>query len=356
MTLVNRYLFRETFSSILLIMLALLAIFSFFDLIQELENLGKGSYTLSRIFVFVLLSAPGHVYEVVPVAVLIGALYALAQTSRNSELVVMQASGMSILRIGKPLLWAGILFGILTFVVGELVTPVSEKTAQRLRIKATHSIVAQEFRSGFWVKDANTFVNVRQVKPDAELLDINIYRFNQNFELTGIDHAKSGRYNGKHWLLKEIRQTTLSQNKVVTKFYPENIWVSLIKPELLNVLLVVPEKMSATSLYSYIKHLTENKQKTSRYEIALWSKLIYPIASAVMIVLALPFGFVQQRAGGVGAKIFTGIILGILFQVLNRVFVHLGLLNDWSAMFSTIVPTILFLLTGLLMLHGISRR
>ncbi len=356
MSLVNRYLFRETLFSILLIMLALLAIFSFFDLIQELENLGKGSYTLSRILIFVLLTAPGHVYEVVPVAVLIGALYALAQTARNSELVVLQASGMSIYRIGRPLLLAGIIFAILTFVVGEFVTPISEKTAQRMRIKATQSIVAQEFRSGFWVKDGKSFVNVRQVKPDSQLIDINIYRFNDNFELIGIDQAKSGRYNGKNWLLKEIRQTTLSKNKVVSKFYPESTWSSLIKPELLNVLLVVPEKMSAASLYSYIQHLTENKQKTSRYEIALWSKMIYPIASTVMIVLALPFGFVQQRMGGVGAKIFTGIILGILFQVLNRVFVHLGLLNDWSAIFSTVLPTIIFLLTGLIMLHGISRR
>ncbi|NBW61613.1 MAG: LptF/LptG family permease, partial [Methylophilaceae bacterium] len=181
MSLINRYLFRETIFSILLIMVALLAIFSFFDLIQELENLGKGSYTLTRIFVYVLLSAPGHVYEVVPVAVLIGALYALAQTARNSELVVLQASGMSMMRIGKPLLWAGVLMGLLTFVVGELITPISETTAQRMRIKATHSIVAQEFRSGFWVKDGLSFVNVRQVKPDAQLVDINIYRFNQNF-------------------------------------------------------------------------------------------------------------------------------------------------------------------------------
>jgi lipopolysaccharide export system permease protein len=356
MSLIKRYLFRETLLSVLLVMVALLAIFSFFDFIQELENLGKGHYTLTRIFVFVLLSAPGHVYEVVPVAVLIGSLYALAQTSRNSELVVMQASGMSMLRIGVPLLLVGVLFGLITFVVGELVTPVSEKTAQRMRIKATKSIVAQEFRSGFWVKDGNSFVNVRQVKPDAELVDINIYRFNHNFELVGIDHAKRGRYNGQRWLLKDLYQSSISKDSVRSKFYPVSQWDSLIKPELLNVLLVVPEKMSASSLYSYIKHLTENKQKTSRYEIALWSKMVYPIASAVMILLALPFGFLQQRMGGVGGKIFTGIILGILFQVLNRVFVHLGLLNDWSPIFSTVTPTILFLATGLMMMQLISRR
>lgn len=112
----------------------------------------------------------------------------------------------------------------------------------------------------------------------------------------------------------------MRKDKIVMKSYPSIRWESLIKPELLNVLLIVPEKMSASSLYSYILHLSENKQKTTRYEIALWSKMIYPIASAVMIFLALPFGFLQQRMGGIGGKIFTGIALGIVFQVLNRVF------------------------------------
>ena len=356
MTLIKKYLFKETLGGVLLIMGALLAIFSFFDFIQELENLGKGSYTLGRIFAFVVLTAPGHIYEVVPVAVLIGSLYALAQIARNSELVVLQSSGLSIFRIGLPLLQVGVIFALLTFIIGEFVTPLSEKTAQKLKISATHSIVAQEFRSGFWVKDGSSFVNVREVKPDAELVNISIYRFNDNFELVGIDFAKSGRYNGKNWQLKDLRRTELAKDKVVTNFKSASTWDSLIKPEILNVLLVVPEKMSALSLYSYIQHLTENKQKTSRYEIALWSKIVYPIASAVMIILALPFGFVQQRAGGIGAKIFIGIVLGILYQVLNKVFVHLGLLNDWSPLVSTVIPTILFLLTGLLMLQSVSRR
>lgn len=356
MGLIRRYLFREALVSVSLVMLALLTVFSFFDMIQELENLGKGSYTLSRIFAFVLLSSPGHVYEVVPVAVLIGSLYVLAQVARNSELVVMQASGLSVLRIGLPLLWVGIVFGLLTFVVGELVTPITEKSAQRLRIKATHSIVAQEFRSGFWVKDGNNFVNVRKVMPDAELLDINIYGFNRQFELKSIQQAKRARYNGQYWMMQEVSHTALDKDKVVMHHYPHLRWESLIKPELLNVLLIVPEKMSAVSLYSYIQHLTENKQSTSRYEIAFWSKMIYPIASAVMVLIALPFGFVQQRMGGVGGKIFTGIALGIVFQVLNRVFVHLGLLNSWSAIFSTTLPTLIFLLMGLIMMQAVVRR
>ncbi|HEX5539357.1 MAG TPA: LPS export ABC transporter permease LptG [Methylophilaceae bacterium] len=356
MKLLQRYLIREIISSILLIMLALLAMFSFFDLIQELESVGKGSYGIGQVLIFVLLSAPGHVYEVVPVAVLVGTMYALGQFARYSELIVLRVSGVSISSIGLGLLRVGLMFALLTFVVGELVTPLSEKTAQRMRIKATDSVVAQDFRSGLWVKDGNSFVNVENVSPDAGLLNIHIYEFDSGFHLRTISNAKSAHFTGDGWDMQDVSQTFFDKRGIRTKSFPEATWKSLIRPELLNVLLVTPEKMSAWNLYSYINHLSANKQNTSRYEIALWSKMAYPLACLVMVVLALPFGFLQQRSGAASTKIFAGIMLGIVYQVLNRVFVHLGLLNDWSALFSAIVPTLMFLSAGLFMLFWVERR
>jgi lipopolysaccharide export system permease protein len=119
---------------------------------------------------------------------------------------------------------------------------------------------------------------------------------------------------------------------------------------------VAPEKMSAWNLYSFINHLETNKQKTTRYDVALWAKMIYPIACMVMVVLALPFGFLQQRAGGASTKIFIGVLLGVVYQIMNRIFIHLGVLNDWPPLLSAITPTILFLIAGLSMLYAIERR
>jgi lipopolysaccharide export system permease protein len=356
MKIVSRYLAQEILSSVTLIMVALLAMFSFFDLIQELGDIGRGSYGLGQVLIFVLLSVPGHVYEVVPVSVLVGSMYTLGQFARHSELVVLRVSGVSITSIAMALLRVGLIFTIFTFVVGELVTPYSEKTAQRMRIKATDSVVAQDFRSGLWVKDGNSFVNVEEVLPDAELLNIHIYEFDPEFRLRRINNAKSGKFENKGWNLQDVTQTSFDQDKVRTRFFPEANWQSLIRPELLNVLLVVPEKMAAWNLYFYISHLSANKQKTSRYEIALWSKMVYPVASLVMIVLALPFGFLQQRSSGVSAKIFAGIMLGILYQILNRLFLHLGLLNDWQPLFSAVAPTLIFFGAGMAMLAWVERR
>jgi lipopolysaccharide export system permease protein len=356
MKIINRYLVQEVLGSTLMIAVGLLALFSFFDLIQELESIGKGNYGIGQAVLFVLLSAPGHVYEVVPVAVLIGTLYVLALLSRHSELVILRVSGISLGNIGAALLQIGVIFTVLTFLVGEFLTPLSERAAQRMRLKATDSVVAQDFRSGLWVKDGNSFVNVEEVLPDAGLLNIHIYEFDPEFRLRMISDAKSGAYGANHWEIHDVTQTSFEENKIRTKSTPQAQWQSLIRPELLNVLLTAPEKMSAWNLYAYTRHLSENHQRTTRQQIALWEKMVYPLASIVMVVLALPFGFLQQRMGGVSAKIFAGIMLGISYQVLNRVFIHLGLLNDWPPLFSAVVPTLLFLLGGIGMLVWVERR
>ena len=362
MKIFNRYFWQETSISILMIMLGLLAMFSFFDLIQELDSLGRGNYDISKMLVFVLLSIPGHIYDVVPVAVLVGMMYSLGTLARNSELVVMRVSGLSIVNIGYILIKVGLLFTVVTFLVGELITPFSEKMAQRMRIKATDSVIAQDFRSGLWVKDGKSFVNVETVLPDASLLNVHIYEFDENFKLRSISIAKKANYVNESWSLSEVTQTkyntfkTIEKNNVQTQFFNQANWKSSIRPELLNVLLVAPEKMSAWNLYSFIKHLATNKQKTTRYDVALWSKLIYPLACMVMVILALPFGFLQQRSGGTSAKIFIGVMLGVVYQIMNRVFTHLGVLNDWPPLMSAIAPTILFLVAGLSLLFVIERR
>lgn len=356
MKIITRYLLKEITISVLLIMLALIAMFSFFDLVQELEDLGRGNYGLGKVLLFVMLSAPGHIYEIMPVAVLVGCMYSLGQFARHSELIILRVSGISLSGITISLLKIGLVFTLLTFFIGELITPLSEKMAQRMRIKATDSVIVQDFMSGLWVKDGSSFVNVEEVLTDSTLLNVHIYEFDHTFKLVTSSDAKSGKFAEDQWSLKDVTQIHFEKDTNHIKHLETATWRSLIRPELLNVLLVLPEKMSAWNLYSYIHHLSINKQKTTRYEMALWSKLVYPLACLVMIMLALPFGFIQQRATGASTKIFIGIMLGVLYQILNRTFVHLGLLNDWAPWFSAIMPTALFLMAALKMLHYVDRR
>jgi lipopolysaccharide export system permease protein len=344
MKTLNRYLAREITAATALVFAALILLFAFFDLVEELKDLGRGGYRLRLIVVHVLLSAPNHVYGLFPIAALIGTLFALANLVANSEYTVMRASGVSLARMMVGILRIGLLFGALTFVVGEFIAPPAEQLAHRLRSQAITGLIAQEFRSGLWIKDGSSFINVSEVLPDATLRGLRIYEFDPARRLRSISFAERGSYQSeRRWLLRQVVQTTFEERRTNVRTIAEAGWQSVLDPGLLNVLQVKPEKMSAWRLYSYTQHLKENRQKALRYEIALWVKAMYPIAVLAMMMVALPFAYFQGRQGGVGAKVFAGIMLGLAFHFLNRLFSHLGLLNDWPAAYSAVLPTAIFL-------------
>ncbi len=351
------YVAREVVLATVVVFVALLLLFAFFDLVEQMKDLGRGNYQLRHILLHVLLSAPNHVYELFPIAALIGTLFALAQLVASSEYTVMRSSGVSAARMAGALASVGLAFGVMTFAVGEFVAPPAEQFAQRLRSQAISGIVAQEFRSGLWLKDGTSFVNVLEVAPDASLKGLQIYEFDKDYKLRTLRYAARGVYQGANrWLLTDVAQTTFRDLGTSVSREPQVIWQSVLEPALLNVLLVRPDKMSAWSLYSYSQHLRENRQKALRYEIALWAKVFYPLAVVVMMVLALPFAYFQVRQGGVGAKIFVGIMIGLAFYFLNRLFNHLGLLNDWPPFASAVVPTLIFLCAAVAMLAWQERR
>lgn len=357
MKILQRYLAQEIFASTFFVFAVLVTLFSFFDLIHELGELGRGSYNLAKIFAYVSLGIPGHVYELFPIAALIGTLIALAQMVAHYEFTVMRVSGLSIQRIALFVLKIGLVFVILVFVFGEFIAPPAERLAQKLRLQATRAVIAQEFRSGLWVKDGMSFVNVREVLPDTTLTDIKIYQFDPAWRLQTITFAKSGMFQGQNrWRLKGITQTKFESQGAAVVNMPEAEWFSVLHPDILNVLLVVPEQMSSWNLYFYIQHLRDNKQKTTRYEIALWSKLAYPLAALVMMILALPFSSLHARSGGLSSKIFIGIMVGLSFHLGNRLFAHLGLLNDWAPAFSALFPTLLFLSAAVTLMWWLEKR
>ena len=353
----ERYLAREIYAATALVLTAFLMLFAFFDLIHEFENLGRGGYQLQHAVGFVLLTMPGRVYELFPIAVLIGTLYALTLLARHSEITVLRTSGLSTAALLKALAKIGMVFIALTFVFGEFIAPIAERAAQELRLKAMSSLVAQDFRSGLWVKDEMSFVNVRDVLPDTKLRGVRIYEFDKDHQLHSISDAGEGEYlPPQSWRLTNVVQTVFENDTARVVHLPELVWHSALNPDILSVLLVVPERMSFVNLFLYIRHLEENQQKTQRYVIAMWKKLVYPLAVLVMMALALPFAYMQDRMGAVSIKVFAGIMLGITFHMLNGLFSSLGVINSWAPFFSAITPSVLFLLAAAGMIWWVERR
>ena len=359
MKVFERYLAREIYASTALVLTAFLMLFAFFDLIGEMQDLGRGGYELENIVAFVVLTIPGRMYELAPIAVLIGTLYAMTTLARHSEITVLRASGLSTAGFIKMLLRIGIVFVLVTLAIGEFVAPPAERAAQQLRLRAMSSMVAQEFRSGLWVKDERSFVNVRNVQPDTKLRDVRIYEFDPEYRLSSISDADIGEFVAPdHWKLGNVTRTVFDANgeHAHVDHLPELLWKSALNPDILSVLLVVPDKMSVISLYQYINHLSENQQKTERYVIALWKKLVYPLTVLVMMLLALPFSFLSTRSGTVSLRVFTGIMLGIGFYMLNGLFSSLGVINEWTPVLSAMTPSAIFLLGAGGMLWWVERR
>lgn len=357
MDTLRTYFAREIYGATLFVFAAFLALFAFFDLIGELTDLGKGGYRLQHALAYVALTAPSHVYELFPLAVLIGTLYALSHLAANSEYTVMRSSGLAPWRAMSTLFRIGVVFAVATLIFGELIAPISERAAKQLKLSATSSIVASEFRTGLWVKDERRFVNVREVLPDTTLSDIRVFEFDDQYRLKSMSFAKHGQYLGKNiWRLRDIVNTSFTSNSSSAQRIAEMDWTSVLTPDILAVLFVAPERMSAWNLYQYSRHLSENRQKAERYEIAMWKKLVYPFVSLVMMALALPFAYVHVRAGGVGVKVFSGIMLGVFFHFLNSLFSHLGLLQNWQPFVAAVLPSMFFLVAATLMMWWVERR
>ncbi len=357
MKVYRRYLAREIYGATALVLFAFLALFAFFDFVAELDDLGRGGYQIHNALLFVLMTLPGRVYELSPIAVLIGTLYALTNLSRHSEITVLRTSGLATGRLLWSLGLIGAVFVVLTFVIGEYVSPPAERAAQRMRLKATSSVVGQEFRSGLWIKDEGMFVNVQSVLPDTRLRGIRIYEFDGDNRLLAVSEASEGEYlPPNRWRLQEVVTTRFSDAGVAVERLPEIQWQSKLNPDILAVLLVVPERMAIEHLYQYIRHLADNRQRTERYEIALWKKLVYPLAGLVMMALALPFALRMHRFGGVSVRIFAGVMIGILFHMLNGLFSNLGIINNWPPPVAALAPSLLFLLAAAGMLWWTERR
>lgn len=358
MKLLTRYLAREIYASVALVFAALLMLFSFLDLIHELSMMGHGNYHIGYVLLFVLLTIPSHIYDLFPVAILIGTIFALVQMAANSELIVYRSSGASLQQMVGALFKIGLPLLLLSYLCGEVLAPPSERMAQSLRLKAQNAeVMLKEFRTGVWVKDEHSFVNVKNVLPDTSLLNVSIYEFDETYHLRAITTARRATFvEENRWQLEEVMQTLFSKQGTTVNNRPGMEWRSVLSPDLLSVLLVVPEQMSAWNLYHYVQHLRDNHQKTARYEIAMWTKLVYPFAVLVMMLLALPFAAHHRREGGISAKIFAGIVLGLSFHFIGRLFASLGALNDWQPLLSATVVPALFLLLALSMLWWTEKR
>ncbi len=356
MRILDRYLVASILISTLLVLGVLLALFSFIQLVDTLGDIGKGGFQLADGLRYVALSLPRQAYEVFPMAAMLGTTLGLSSLAADSELVAMRAAGVSVLRIVGAAMKVGIALALVAVLAGEYLVPETERLAEQGRAQALNLRVKRQSDFGLWLRDGASYVHVGEVLPDLGLLQVDIYQFDDDDHLRLHRNARGGAFDPveNRWLLTDVNESTLSEKRVQSRKLPDQAWETTITPELLKVFTVRPEGLSGVQLYRYISHLEQNRQNTGSYALSFWQKLASPFATVVMMVLAIPFVFGLQRSGGIGGRLFTGIMLGLAFFVVSRGFGYYGLLHGIPAPIGAIFPVLLFFGLALVMLRRVN--
>jgi lipopolysaccharide export system permease protein len=377
MKTIRQLIYKETFYSVALVALGFLALFFFFDLVDELAHIGKsfagsefGSYKIQHALLYVLLLIPNHLYELLPIAVLIGGVFVMARLAKSSEFTILRTSGLGPGLALKMLLGLGAAFVAVTFIIGDYVAPLADRTSQLLKARYLGQISIGQ--TGAWLKEKkgnkSYAVNVSALSPNADMLNVRIFEFDAGGSILSIMQAKQAVFNDDQtWRLNNVRRsdyaidgtqsnssagTTAGSVKNRTPMIKHTQidsydWKTELNADMVSVALLKPDRMGTLDLFQYIRHLDANKQVAQLYEIQFWKKVFYPLSCLVMLVLALPFAYLHFRAGGITAYVFGGVMVGISFFVLNNIFDYFGNLLSWNPLLTAAAPSMVYSLLSL---------
>ena len=353
MRIIDRYLAWSVISGTLLTLGILLPLLGVVILADEINAIGVERYGLADALLFMLLSLPRYAYQIFPIATLIGALIGLGALASRSELVAMRAAGLSVWRIVRAGLMGGLLLAAFAVLIGEVVAPLTEQRGVELRRQALSGDVAQQTPDGFWAIDDETYVNIREIRSGTSLRDIFIYRVDPIQGSLIATHAAGASYRDGHWELEEIARSRVSAAGVEVERIARAGWDSLLDPGLLKVVVANPHALPVWGLYKYIRFMAINKQDAGAYEVAFWGKVVHPVLTLSMILIATPLLLGSSRSAGMGRRIFAGVLVGILYYLVSRTFAYLALLFGMNPFVAAIAPPLLFVSGALLLLRRV---
>lgn len=375
----RRYLAKEIYRSSSVVLIALLGLFTFFALIEELDKVGT-QFTLMNLFYMQALALPTYLYDLLPIGVLIGSVLALAGLAQRNELVILRVSGISGLKLLGMLWVVTIPWVVGAFLLSEVITPAAELKASEVSLNLLGRAEGGRMSSGYWFKETDAqggtrVINISKLNTDGAVSQITLYEFRAGQELTSISQAEHGQFADGTLLLKNVTETIIDETSVraladanppsapVTRVerQTERLLDTTLTPERLIARVLTPERMSILDLADYINYLSDNNLQTDRQVVALWRKVAYPFTLFVMMTIAAPIAFMQTRKGGVGSKVFIGILLGVGFFMGNQLALNVGMLSRWAPWVTALVPNLaaLAIAFGALLLmenqHGVRR-
>lgn len=351
---VKRLFYSEIFSTIFLVALGFLSLFFFFDLMDDIGDMGKKGYQLYHVLLRNIFQLPSHLYDLMPIVILIGTIFVLARMAQNSEFTILRTSGLSPTLALKLLATVGIVGAITTFVLSDFVVPAANNSRNQLmEAFYTEQGDPNSASSSAWLRDRDenyTYAVSIYQDNSTQLRNVMLYTFDQKNQLVQWVNAPEATIepNGT-WLLKNaIRSTLINLNtpeaKIIDDPIQDIVWKNNLTENVVSIATYKDSGMNVFSLYQFIQHLSQNAQASETYLFNFWQKILYPFSCLVMVMLALPFAYLHFRSGGISGKIFAGVMIGVTFIVINNMFGHLGQLHHWPPLFSAGMPSLIYLI------------
>ncbi len=346
MKLLDRYIASVVITGTGIALLVILGLNVFFEIISQVDDIGKGHYSYWTMLQYVALTTPRSLYELFPTAALLGGLTGMGALSVNSELIAMRACGVRMWRIVRAVLQAGLVMLVVVVAVGEFVAPASEQLAQQLRAVALNKRIDFMGTFGLWVRDEPRYIFANKVIADDSLADVLVFEFDEQRHLVRFSHIGTARYRDGKWVLHDVDQSILDGDRVGTRHEEELVWPVLLSPELIGIVMLKPDNMSVPDIRQFITYLEDNGLDSKEYRFAFWNRFVTPASSLVLLFISVPFVFGSLRSVGNAQRIFIGALAGFGFYLASQMLGQAGLVYDLNPLVTAVAPVLVVLGAG----------
>ena len=350
MVKLDRYIGTSVFFAIIAVLGIIVSLALLFAYIDELSDISP-TYGLLEAAIWVLLTVPRRIYEMLPMAALIGCLIGLGNLASSSELTIMRAAGVSIRRIVWAVMKPMLVIMLAGVLIGEYLAPWSENLAQANRAMAQGGGEAQSSKRGLWHRQGGEFIHINAVQPNGVLYGVTRYQFDTERNLLSASFARRALFQSDHWQLEDVVTTELKEQSSAVISQPTQRWDVQLKPELLGTVVLEPEALSVTGLWHYIHYLADQGLANGRYWLAFWSKVLQPLVTAALVLMAISFIFGPLRSVTLGQRVFTGVLVGFTFKIAQDLLGPLSLVFGFSPLFAVLLPASICAVAGIWLLR-----
>lgn len=334
---IDGYTMRTVGGAMFLVMVVVLSLDLIFAFIGELEDTRSEYDTLEALW-YVLLTLPRRIYDYLPLGAFMGCLIGLGSMASSSELTVIRAAGVSLKRIVWSAMKPALVVVLLGVLIGEYVAPPAERYAQSQKAVALGAGKNVASAQGVWHREGNVFMHLNAVQPNGVLHGISLFRFSEDMQLESSSFAERGIYQGDYWSLEKVRTTHIEEDGTRLEKHQVLRWETGLSPQVLSVLIVKPENLSMSGLYTYASYLGEQDLNAANYWLAFWKKTLMPLGTAVMVLVAISFIFGPLRSVTMGFRVFTGLLVGLLFKYMQDLLGPMSVVYGFNPMLAVLIP------------------